>query len=127
LILILAYIKNALLLFWICLGIVIHLTLDLIDWGLPILPHRSNSYLTPHILKLKVDEIEKLTKQSKEEYFISKYWTNKTIKHLELFFLIFGIIGWIYSPIKMKLVVLIMSVAIYSRSVYEVYQSHKTK
>ena len=47
---IIAYFVN-LLIFFFSIGICYHLLFDWFDWGLPIIPHKQNSPLTPHLLK----------------------------------------------------------------------------
>ncbi|MHA2362962.1 MAG: hypothetical protein ACXAC7_03325 [Candidatus Hodarchaeales archaeon] len=82
------------------LGICFHLLFDWFDWGLPFIPHSKKAYLTPHFLESPhVDQ---------EMAFFLTYWQNRYTRYLELFFLPFSIISWIYIPVELKFISLLL-------------------
>lgn len=96
-----------------CLGIVMHLSLDFIDWGLPLFPSKKENKIYLGILN-----DEEITDFSMG-YFIKKYWKSKTIITIEIILLILSVLGWIVGPLEFRIGIGVIGVFVYSYFIYE--------
>lgn len=84
-------------LLWLFLGALYHLSFDIFDWGIPIVPFQADTFFTPHILQVPP--------RSDEKYFFQAYFGNNIIKLLEIVLLV-GFIGSIFFlPVDIFVVV----------------------
>ena len=74
------------------LGAICHLLLDLLDWGLPLLPIPKFRKIYLGILKEENLEVKP------EYYFLKKYWNSKVMIFIELLFFSLSFLGWFLIP-----------------------------
>ena len=91
-------------LIWLFLGAFYHLCFDLFDWGLPILPFKITTYVTPHLLTIpsNLDEI----------YFFKTYFSNKAILISELMLIIGFICSLFFLPIEMITLIIVIELLV---------------
>ena len=77
------------------LGAICHLLLDLLDWGLPLLP-------IPKFRKIYLGIIKEENLEVKPEYyFLKKYWNSKVMIFIELLFFSLSFLGWFLIPVPL--------------------------
>lgn len=98
-------------LFWLFLGALYHLFFDLLDWGLPLIPFRHNTYFTPHLLEVptKLDEV----------YFFKTYFNNKIIFISELLFLLGFIVSLAFLPVDFIILLLLIEILVISEFTFQ--------
>jgi len=104
-----------------CLGAIWHLLLDLIDWGLPLLPlHKfRKSYLG--ILK------EKNLDDKSKDFFLKKYWNSKIIVIIESLFFALSFLGWFYIPYQLIIEAVCIGLAAYLFFIFEMVTLNKIR
>lgn len=90
------------------LGICFHILFDWFDWGLPMIPHKRNSSLTPHLLK-----IPNLNLNKNELLFYRIYWNSKAIIIIEMLLLIGSLISIQTIPHELAFVIIGLAILAY--------------
>ena len=118
--LILVYFLRISWIFWAVAGILLHLLLDIIDWGLYLSPYNKNA-LFPYLFRA-------YPKLSSEKEFSFYYWRNPAIVTIEGFLFI-GAVGGMYFHNFFLIDVLPMILAffliVYAGSFYDYYRGRK--
>lgn len=106
-------------LFWISLGFLFHVIIDIIDWGIFLIPIK-NIKQTPHLLK-----VNKFMKTEKD--FSIVYWNNKSILILELtLFLISVFILIFLTIIDTNIFLLIYIIILFLSTTFLSFFEYKT-
>ena len=106
---------------YLIIGIIWHLLLDLIDWGLPILPSKKVSRIYLGFLK------EDANIEKNSSYFLKTYWSNKLILSIELLLFASSLLGWFFVPYELLIGVGIICFLVYLFFVYEMLKLTKKK
>ena len=98
-------------LIWLFLGSFYHLCFDLFDWGLPILPFKIITYVTPHLLTIpsNLDEI----------YFFKTYFSNKQILASEIILAIGFICSLVFLPVEMIALIIVIELLVIIEFVFQ--------
>lgn len=111
---VLSYLFSLSELFWFSCGALTHLLTDFIDWGIPLAP-TSSAELLPHILVLQLDT-------TNEKVFSRIYWSNNSMKRLEIIFFIFAVIGAFLLPEIFLILFLILGCIVYPLSLWDYHR-----
>ena len=100
---------------WLFIGAFFHLSFDLLDWGLPLLPFRPNTYITPHLLTVpsQIDEI----------YFFKTYFGNKIILLVEIVLFIGLILSLAFLPLNLLILVLMVETLVLAEFLFQLTKS----
>lgn len=112
------YLSKVYYLYFFTIGVMFHLLLDLVDWGLPLIPHLPNQKLTPHLLKRDDDE-------NRKKAYINIYWKNKIILLIEIILLISGVTAFIFLNWRLQLLLLIAIIPSYGYLLLEILNMKK--
>lgn len=106
----LTYVTHSLLI-WLFLGAFYHLCFDIFDWGIPLVPFKTNTFVTPHLLQVPA--------QLDEVYFFKTYFGNNTIKIVEIVLFLGFIISFLLLPLELDLLLLLIEWLVFSEFLFQ--------
>ena len=96
---------------WLFLGALYHLCFDIFDWGIPLVPFKTSTFVTPHLLQVpaQLDEIN----------FFRTYFSNNIIKLVEIALVLGFIISLLLVPLELVILLLLLEALVVSEFLFQ--------